>query len=381
MKRLMILAMVVSSACAWGADEKAPNVVTNASLPAMLWNPAETLPLRSAMPEIAPVTRVTIHRAVEGEYQFLHGVCLAEHKGRIFACWTNSKRDEDPSEELVRGRWSDDGGKTWGALETVAGSPPFKPPYGHGTLLSHDGNLWAFVARFDQGGQKLAVRMEAFVRNDATAAWSSHGLVAENFWVHESPRPLPGGGWIVGGAMGPYPGFGPGVARIDGTDVTRWQVVPIPIPYGATNYYAGETTVWVGTNELTAIIRNPIHDVALLSVSRDGGRTWSPPRETNFPMAESKACAGMLSAGQRYLVCNSGNRTFLVIAASRPGKEQLDRIWMLRQGCTLARWPTHSKSPQWSYPWTLETGGNLLVAYSAAKEDAEVSIIPVAALR
>ena len=362
----------------FAAEQK--QVVTPATAAATLWDPAVFAPPRSALPMLEPMNRVTIHRAVEGEYQFLHGICLVAHKGRIFACWTNSRRNEDPEVELVRGRWSDDGGKSWGPPETVAGNPQFQPSYGHGTLLSRDGKLWAFVARFDPGSPHRQINMEAFLRDDATGQWTSHGLVARQFWAHESPRPLPDGGWILGGAMGPYPGCGPGVAILDKDDVTQWQVGSLPIPYGASEYYAGETTVWADAAGLTAIVRNPIKDLALLSMSRDRGKTWALPTETNLAMAESKACAGTLSTGQRYLVYNSGNRENLVIAAGKPGAELLSNQWMLRKGRVPARYPGRSKGPQWSYPWALEQGGNLLVAYSAAKEDAELAIIPLSSL-
>lgn len=347
---------------------------------ATLWDPTVFAPPRSALPMLEPVPRVTIQRAEPGEYQFLHGVCLAAHKGRIFACWTNSRKGEDPAFELVRGRWSEDGGKTWGPLEVVAGNSQFQPSYGHGTLLSQDGKLWAFVARFDPDKPEWQINIEAFLRDDATGQWTSHGIVARQFWAHESPRPLPDGGWIVGGAMGPYPGCGPAVAILDKNDVTKWQVVSLPIPYGASAYYAGETTVWVGATDLTAVVRNPIQDLALLSVSKDHGKTWTEPVETNLAMAESKACAGTLSTGQRYLIYNSGNRENLVLAAGKPGAALLSDMWMLRKGRELARYHGSSKGPQWSYPWALEWNGNLLVAYSAAKEDAELAIIPLSAL-
>ena len=117
-----------------------------------------------------------------------------------------------------------------------------------------------------------------------------------------------------------------------------------------------------------------------MSVSRDGGETWSAVAETNFKMAESKAYAGTLSTGQRYIVCNSGNREFLIVAVGRPGAAVLSKAFMLRKGRVPARWPTHSKKPQWSYPWVVEHGGKLYVAYAAAKEDCEVISVPVASL-
>jgi len=350
--------------------------------PMVLWDPAAPMPRRLDMPTLDGVTRVTVHRAIEGEYQFLSGPCIVAHKGRLFAYWTNGPRDEDPDAELCRGRWSDDGGRTWSDVEIVAGNTRHKPSYGHGTLLSHQDKLWVFPACFYRGKDGvLEIRMEGVLRDDKTGTWESRGIAVENFWAHEAPKPLPGGGWLVGGDMGPYPGHGPAIALIDKDSSVKWQVVPIPIPYGKKDYYAGETTVWVDRLGITAVIRNPEKDVALVSTSADGGRTWSEPVESNYPMAESRAYADTLSTGQRYLVSNSGNREFLTIAVTRPGQKLLSKVWMVRKGRVPPRWSTHSKKPQWSYPWVTEHKDNLYVIYAAGKEDCELSIIPLRSLQ
>ena len=387
MTRIRLVALgVMTAATAPAAGQEAVTPAASSPLPvreeALLWDPSVPIPKRSEMTAVEPLTRVTFHRAIQGEYQFLSGPCIAGHKGRLFACWTNSRLDESPDIECVRGRWSEDGGKTWGEVEVVAGDATPKATYGHGTILSHQGRLWVFPARFlpGQGKDPMRINMEAFVLREPAGKWEPLGVVASNFWAQEAPKPLPGGGWIVGGDADPYPGCGPAVALVDKDDPAKWQVVRIPIPYGKTDYYAGETTLWTDRGEVVAIIRNAEKDVALMSISKDAGKTWSVPVESNWPMAESRAYAGVLSTGQRYLVCNSGNREFLVIAVSRPGEALLSKVRMLRQGRVQPRWPTHSKKPQWSYPWVTEHEGSLFVAYAAGKEDGELSIVPLEAL-
>jgi hypothetical protein len=357
----------------------------------VLWDERAALLHRNDMPVLREAVRVCIHKAVQGEYQFLSGPCIVVHKGRLFACWTNSRRDEDPSEELVRGRWSDDGGRTWSNPEVVAGDATPTNSYGHGTILSHAGQLWCFPVRFipARGGEPMRIDTEAFRYDEDARTWQPRGVVASNFWALDEPKALPGGGWVLGGDDDPYPGCGPSVAIIDKDDVTSWKVVKIPFGYALapTNkpLYAIETTVWAGTtgpdsSEIVAVMRNPFKDIALMSISTDRGRSWSPVKESNLPMAESRAFAGTLSTGQRYLVFNSGNREHLVLAVSSPGRPELSRIWMLRQGNCTPRWPTHSKRPQLSYPWACEANGNLYVTYAVGKEDCEISIVPLAAL-
>jgi hypothetical protein len=394
MKTLLLSACLAGVALAGcgGASGGKQSTANPASPPASapsvqappLWNPAAKLPPTADIPMLEPVTRVTVHRAIEGEHQFLSGPAIVAHKNRLFACWTNSKRDEEPDAQCLRGRWSKDGGLTWGPVQTVAGDATPARSYGHGTLMSHQGRLWVFAARFTPD-KPMAVNMEAFVYDERGDRWLPRGPVATEFWPCQAPQPRPGGGWILGGDHGIYPGEGPAVAIIDDKDVTKWRVVDIPFKYAAKKDdkppYAVETTLWAAPQEVTAIMRNSYGNAALTSISRDGGDTWSPVVESNFPMAQSKPYSGLLSTGQRYLVCNSASREFLVLAVSRPGAKSLEKAWMLRQGRAPARWPTRSKSPQWSYPWAIEHEGKLYVTYSVAKEDCELTIIPLPALK
>ena len=351
-----------------------------------LWDPATPLPDRSDVPPLAEVTHVTVHRAVRGEYQFLSGPCIVAHKGRLLVVWTNGPVNEDQNTELLRGRWSADGGRTWGDVETIAGNQRFDPSYGHGTMLSEGGRLWAFPACFHHDAASVSrIRMEAFLLDEKTGKWEHRGVVAEDFWAHEEPKALPGGGWIVAGDEGTYPGHGPAVALIDANDPTRWRVVKIPPPPGSAEMYAAETTLWVDRHEVVAIIRNTKAPNALMSVGTDGGRSWTPAADSNLPMAWSRAYAGVLSTDQRYLISNldrGWDRDILAVAVSRPHERYLGRVWTIRRGKSKPPlYPGKSKAPQWSYPWAIEHDGKLYVVYAVGKEDCGLSVIPVSALR
>ena len=148
---------------------------------------------RNDLAEPLGLRRVTVHTAVQGEFQFLSGPCIVAHKGRLFACWTNSPRDEDPSHECLRGRWSADGGMTWGPVQVVAGDATPGASYGHGSILSSGGTLRVFAARFlrPKGAAAMVVNMEAVVYDDAADRWDARGTVAEEFWAMEAPHPAP----------------------------------------------------------------------------------------------------------------------------------------------------------------------------------------------
>jgi hypothetical protein len=105
-------------------------------------------------------------------------------------------------------------------------------------------------------------------------------------------------------------------------------------------------------------------------------------------MGASKPVAGVLSNGQRYLVSNNGEegRKLLSIAVSRPGEKELSAIWKIRHSSTPVRRspvqrPASDNSAQWTYPAAVEHNGNLYVIFDLNKEDCELAIIPLSALR
>jgi hypothetical protein len=114
-------------------------------------------------------------------------------------------------------------------------------------------------------------------------------------------------------------------------------------------------------------------------------------RESNLPMAASKPYAGLLSTGQRYLICtttaDSGNRRSpLTIALSRPGEKLFSRIWRIRNAVHDGPGESHPNC-RLSYPYAAEHEGKLYVIYSndgargGNRNSAELAIIPTEALQ
>jgi hypothetical protein len=105
---------------------------------------------------------------------------------------------------------------------------------------------------------------------------------------------------------------------------------------------------------------------ALLAVSEDYGRTWTPSAPSNLPMATSKPCAGVLSTGQRHLVCtttaDSGKRRSpLTIAVSRPGETVFSKIFVIRPAVFPEDPGELSPGAGLSYPCAVEHEGKLYV--------------------
>jgi len=104
-------------------------------------------------------------------------------------------------------------------------------------------------------------------------------------------------------------------------------------------------------------------------VSDDFGRTWTPSQPSNLPMATSKPCAGILSNGQRYLICSTSadggkRRSPLTIAVSKPGETKFSKVFVIRHA-ELPGGPGEShKNAALAYPCAIEHDGKLYVGYS-----------------
>ena len=114
------------------------------------------------------------------------------------------------------------------------------------------------------------------------------------------------------------------------------------------------------------------------STSRDGGRTWTDPVQTNFPDSLARASAGNLPDGTAYIISNSSpkrlDRSLLTIALSADGVT-FDRAWLVRGEPTEQRFSGKDKIKGWQYPHALLWKDELYIAYSINKEDVGVTRI------
>ncbi len=369
------------------------------STPFPLWAPTRPVPSAAEAPLLKDVRFSVIKKRemeVDG-YNWLHGLALVWHKNILFAFWGHNKSDENTPTEVAQGRHSMDGGVTWSPVWMLA---PHTETEGrsHGVFLSYEGALWAFLGRFGAGYANL--RTEAFLlvkepksHEDAEITWESKGMVAEGFWPCDRPLRMNGGNWIMAGARipdGPKHAY-PAVAISRGSDLTHWDVVALPVPDKFREIW-GETTIFAEPEEITAIVRGAWeHDYALVSSSHTFGRTWTELAESNLPMPCTKAFAGHLSTGQRYVIGtfvrdHSRARHPLTIAVGKPGEKQLSQVFRIRDD-VFSQGPGESApGAALSYPYAVEHDGALYVAYSndggrgRNLNSAEMAIIPLVSL-
>jgi hypothetical protein len=369
----------------------------------VLWQTDKTLPAAAALPSLEGV-RFSVIKPYEFRkdgYRFLHGVGLCFHKGKLYASFGHNKGGENTDTEEARFCVSEDEGRTWSEVKTIdSGDGPVG--VSHGSFLSHEGRLWAFMGAYT--GTMEGIHTRAYLLAEKTNTWEAKGTIIEGgFWPMQEPVRMDDGNWIMAGlAGGVYDAKGThpaAVAISHGSDFTKWDFVRIPPREGLAMW--GESTVIVEGKTVTSISRYGAEARALAATSKDYGRTWMTMVPSNLPMATSKPIAGLLSTGQRYLICSISadggkKRSPLCIAVSRPGESVFSKVHVIRHAhFPEGRGESHEKAAL-SYPYAIEHEGHLYVGYSNDggkvgrvgegrelwnNNSAELAVIPVAALR
>lgn len=369
----------------------APLAALHAAEP--LWLSDQPVPKAAELGELKGV-QFHVIKAIEpkiDDYKWLHGVALVWHKGKLYASFGNNKGAENTIGEEARGRVSRDGGKNWGEVFTIATPDEANLGISHGVFLSRDGELWAFHGAFY--GNKLTdivsskVHTRAYRLNEATGAWESQGTVIKGgFWPMQEPLKMADGNWIMSG-LRVGEGHPAAVAISHGNDLTRWDLVPIPKPVQQAMW--GESTVIVSGKRVQNFARFGGQSQVLTAVSEDYGRTWTESLPSNLPMVPAKPYTGMLSTGQRYLICTTTAETAeaktrtrrapLTIAVGRPGENGFCKIFRIRDAvCPESPGRSHPLA-NLSYPYAIEHDGFLYVGFTNA--GAELAVIPISSLR
>lgn len=359
-----------------------------------LWKKSATLAVAADLPELDKVEFRVIKKwdkPADG-YTFLHGVGLAWHQGKLYASFGHNKGAENTVTEEAQYRVSEDGGQTWGPLQVIDAGDEENLAISHGVFLSHQGTLWAFHGAYHNKMENIHTR--AYRLDEATGTWEKLGVVVENgFWAMNQPVRMDDGNWIMpGGSFKRYSASGQfpaAVAISRGDDFTKWDFVEIPVAEPIRRLW-GESSIVVTGATLTIITRYGGNAWALVAVSKDYGRTWSLTEISNLPMATSKPAAGVLSTGQRYLVCttarnNGGKRTPLTIAVSRPGENVFSKVFVIRRSEHDGIGESAERLSL-SYPCAIQHDGSLYVGFSnnggrqGNQNSAEMAVIPITSL-
>jgi hypothetical protein len=362
-----------------------------------LWDATQTLPKAADLSQVKDAKFYVLGKLREDGAKFTLGVGLAWHKGKLYASYGfSTSEQENTAHEEAHVRVSEDGGKTWGqpvAIDAGAGNLGVS----HGVFLSHGGRLWAFMGAFydNFNGPTSRTHTRGYVLNETSGKWETQGVVLDQgFWPMQEPQQMADGNWIMSGVRISF-GLGvvghlPAVAISQGDDFTKWKMVVIHTDssVGTTNLW-GESTVIVEPTKITNIARRSggrVRGDALVSISKDHGRTWTPAAPSNLPMATQKPYAGTLSTGQRYLIGTitadtDGRRSPLTIAVSKPGESLFSRVFLIRTSVFDGTPGVSAQDADFSYPYAVERNGQLYIGYTDKEHIYnELAVIPVSSL-
>lgn len=358
-----------------------------------LWDALHPLPKAAELPQVQGVAFHVIknQRPDVDQCLFTLGVGLAWHKEKLYASYGFNRGLENTPTEEAHVKVSNDGGKTWGPAQVMdAGEGDLA--VSHGVFLSQGGRLWAFMGAYHAHAQKYhRVHTRAYLLDEATGSWEPRGVVIEDgFWPMQEPQKMADGNWIMAGLhLSPFAKGKnlPTAAISKGDDFTKWEPVVIEAASGVGTNLWGESTVIVESKRILNISRYGKKALALLSVSEDYGRTWTPSAPSNLPMATSKPYAGLLSTGQRYLVCTTtadtgGRRSPLTVAVSKPGESRFSKVFLIRPSVCDRTPGLSDPKADFSYPYAVEQKGKLYIGYTHKSHVAnELAVVPIDALR
>lgn len=347
----------------------------------------------------APGTQTfTVFAPGETTDRFSNGVVLTPFKGRLYAQWQSSARDEDAPDTWVAYSVSDDG-ETWRAPVALAHA-------GEGGVMRSSGGWWtdgetlvAYVNVWPDGFQSGAGGYAEYRLSQDGETWSeprrvmgADGRAVEGV-IEQDPHLIRGRlmtGFHLRPGMIAKPFYTDDPLGLTGWAQGRMQNLPRDASGAAAEhekrlsreiepslFQRGDCAVMVFRDEELSFRQ-------LASESCDRGVNWTNPVLTDMPDARAKQSAGNLPDGTAYLV-NAPNtdrpRMPLAVTLSDDGRV-FDRSFLLRGAGDLQplRYEGQYKRPGYHYPKSIVWNGALYVGYATNKEDVQVTRVPLSAL-
>jgi hypothetical protein len=333
-----------------------------------------------------------------------HHSSIVKWNGEYWFAWDNCMVNEDwPGQRTFISHspdgvdWSDrilvaDGDENSGMLRSLGG------------LYVKGDTLYAFIHEKWDLVHAKAPTMSAHddtqvsVRNDI---WATHDGVnweiaksdyVHTRWIFENPR-LTGAGRLMVPTTD-HRGH-PGVLLWPGDDPLEEPTLALqPWDGDEQDYYAGHDwgiycygeATWYTDDDgrIWMYWRDESASMYLgLTLSEDGGETWTEVMRTNFPDSGSRTFAGRLSDGRFYQVGNSTrvhmDRNFFALSLSDDGAK-FNKMYQLVKEPTRQRFQGHLKCHGYQYPSCAVDGDRLLIAHSVNKEDIAIGIVDTTAI-
>ena len=382
--RVAVLSVVLLSSGAW-ADADEPALYSIA--PGLFDQSQPDLGLEPA----ANSQSVSIFKPRSDTDKFSNGVVLLPFKGRLYAQWQSSPKDEDSQDTWVAYSVSDDG-VTWSPPAVLA-------PAGKAPQMRSSGGWWtdgqtlvAFINVWPAGFQSGEGGYTDYLLSRDGQRWSSprrvkaRGGKAVAGVIEQDPHLLPGGRLVTSFHTRPDVVATPFITD-DARGISGWRRGRMQnLPFEGTSSRELEPSTFLRGNCVVMVFRDQTESFRqLASESCDAGETWTTPVLTDMPDSRAKQSAGNLPDGTAFLI-NAPRadrvRIPLAITLSRDGR-LFDRTYLLRGPADLQplRFEGLYKRPGYHYPKSVIWNDHLYVAYATNKEDVELTRVPLVSLR
>lgn len=333
---------------------------------------------------------VTIFRPGGATDKFSNGVVLMPFKGRLFAQWQQSERDEDSQDTWVAFATSTDGSR-WSPPRTLAPAGSGKSMHSSGGWWTDGRTLVAYVNVWPTGFQSGDGGYTEYMLSTDGRRWTKPRRVTARDGtpldgiIEQDPHATRNGRIVTafhaspGMIVAPY--FTDDPLGISGW--TRGRFVNLA--------HAGRVSrelepSWFERRDcLVMVFRDQAESFRqLASESCDGAESWTPAVLTDMPDSRAKQSAGNLPDGTAFLV-NAPNddkvRVPLAVTLGTDGVH-FDRAFLLRGAGDLQplRHEGQYKRPGYHYPKSVVWKDHLYVAYATNKEDVELTRVPLDSL-
>ncbi len=330
----------------------------------------------------------TVYRPEPDHYRYNHGAVVMAFRGKLYAQWQSSIRDEDAPETEIRYAVSPDEGATWSEPRTLA-TPREKATITNGGWWAQDDRLVAYINVWPTSAEPRGGYVE-YVASQDGEQWSDPARVMTragkplNGIIEQDLRAMPSGRILT--TVHEQPGL---IAKPWYTDepsgVAGWRRGELPNLDHKPEMTRELEPSWylTGDGAVVMTFRDQAGSFRILaSRSDDNAEHWSEPVITDFPDSRAKQSAGNLPDGTAFIVNNpSGSKTRIPLTLTLSDNGQrFDRAWLVRAGGDdLQPWRHEGKYKRagYSYPKSYVDDNYLYVAYATNKEDIEITRIPV----
>lgn len=254
-------------------------------------------------------------------------------------------------------------------------------------MYVHGDKLYAYVGVCESAGNtgmemnhivSKKMQLDVYVTEDLIN-WKHYERIADDIYLFEGPRRTLNGELLCCGFN--FSDWHQGLVLIWEKGMEPWQkplAIKMPrssdgiIPEQGTWYQKDDGRIYLFLRDGSISMR------LALSISDDGGRTWTKPLRTDFPSTYSRSHVGRLSDGRFYIAGNNYDhyldRSHLMVATSEDG-ENFNRMHTLLNTLTTRRIDGYHKEDGFHYPNCMVDDGKLFVVCSENKEDIVVAFV------